>query len=33
VIVRKGNDGRMEVFPTPIPEMHAELKQVIEEMG
>jgi succinate dehydrogenase / fumarate reductase, flavoprotein subunit len=31
-IVRKGREGRMEVTSAPIPEMPAELKQIIEEM-
>jgi succinate dehydrogenase / fumarate reductase flavoprotein subunit len=31
VVVRKGPDGKMQVDPVPIPEMPAELKQVIEE--
>jgi succinate dehydrogenase / fumarate reductase, flavoprotein subunit len=31
VVVRKGPDGRMQVREEPIPEMPAELKQVIEE--
>jgi succinate dehydrogenase / fumarate reductase flavoprotein subunit len=32
VVARRGADGRMEVDEVPIPEMPAELKQVIEEM-
>ncbi len=32
LIVRKGHNGAMEVSRAPIPEMPAELKQVIEEM-
>ena len=32
VVVRKGGDGKMQVQPEPIPEMPAELKQIIEEM-
>jgi succinate dehydrogenase / fumarate reductase flavoprotein subunit len=32
VVVRPGRDGRMEVDEVPIPEMPAELKQIIEEM-
>jgi succinate dehydrogenase / fumarate reductase flavoprotein subunit len=32
VVVRKGKDGHMRVERVPIPEMPAELKQVIEEM-
>jgi succinate dehydrogenase / fumarate reductase flavoprotein subunit len=32
VVLRRGPDGRMEVEEVPIPEMPAELKQVIEEM-
>ena len=32
IIVRKGPDGRMQVIQQPIPEMPAELKQIIEEM-
>jgi succinate dehydrogenase / fumarate reductase flavoprotein subunit len=31
-IVRKGRDGGMEVASAPIPEMPAELKQIIEEL-
>ena len=31
--VRKAADGSMQVVRKPIPEMRAELKQVIEEMG
>jgi succinate dehydrogenase / fumarate reductase flavoprotein subunit len=30
-VIRKGADGEMTLTPTPIPEMPAELKQVIEE--
>jgi succinate dehydrogenase / fumarate reductase flavoprotein subunit len=33
VVVRKGADGAMEVQRVPIPELPAELKQIIEEMG
>jgi succinate dehydrogenase / fumarate reductase, flavoprotein subunit len=33
VAVRKAADGTMQVAREPIPEMRAELKQVIEEMG
>jgi succinate dehydrogenase / fumarate reductase flavoprotein subunit len=32
LIVRKGGNGEMEVVRAPIPEMRAELKQIIEEM-
>jgi succinate dehydrogenase / fumarate reductase flavoprotein subunit len=32
IVVRKGQDGRMELSRAPIPEMPAELKQVIEAM-
>jgi succinate dehydrogenase / fumarate reductase flavoprotein subunit len=32
IAVRKGRDGRMELFRTPIPDMPDELKAVIEEM-
>jgi succinate dehydrogenase / fumarate reductase flavoprotein subunit len=32
LVVRKGNDGRMEVARAPIPPMPGELKSVIEEM-
>ena len=32
LIVRKGQDGRMEVSRAPIPEMPDELKRIIEEM-
>jgi succinate dehydrogenase flavoprotein subunit len=31
--VRKAQDGRMDVTSVPLPEMPAELKKVIEEMG
>jgi succinate dehydrogenase / fumarate reductase flavoprotein subunit len=33
IIIRKGPDGEMQVERTQIPEMPAELKQIIEEMG
>ncbi len=33
IIIRKGPDGEMQVERTPIPEIPAELKQIIEEMG
>jgi len=33
VAVRKAADGSMQIVREPIPEMRAELKQVIEEMG
>jgi len=33
IAVRRGADGAAEVARVPIPEMPAELKQVIEEMG
>ena len=33
VMVKKDGDGTMKVSREPIPEMRAELKQVIEEMG
>jgi succinate dehydrogenase / fumarate reductase flavoprotein subunit len=32
LVARKGTDGKMQVEETPIPEMPAELKQIIEEM-
>jgi succinate dehydrogenase / fumarate reductase flavoprotein subunit len=32
IVIRKGPDGRMQVVQEPIPEMPAELKQIIEEM-
>ena len=32
VVVHKGLDGAMQVRREPIPEMPAELKQIIEEM-
>jgi succinate dehydrogenase / fumarate reductase flavoprotein subunit len=32
LVVRKGPDGRMQLEEVPIPEMPAELKQIIEEM-
>lgn len=31
--VKKGDDGTMQIARVPIPEMPAELKQIIEEMG
>ncbi len=31
-VIRKGADGEMQLERVPIPEMPAELKQVIEEM-
>jgi succinate dehydrogenase / fumarate reductase flavoprotein subunit len=33
IVIRKGSDGEMQVLRHPIPEMPAELKHVIEEMG
>ena len=32
IVVRKGPDGSMQVRREPLPEMPAELKQIIEEM-
>jgi succinate dehydrogenase / fumarate reductase flavoprotein subunit len=32
LVVRKGADGQMQLAETPIPDMPAELKQIIEEM-
>ena len=32
LVVRKGPDGQMQLEEVPIPEMPAELKQIIEEM-
>ena len=32
LVVRKGRDGAMEISRAPIPEMPAELRQIIEEM-
>jgi succinate dehydrogenase / fumarate reductase flavoprotein subunit len=32
LVVRKGSDGQMQVEEVPIPEMPAELRQIIEEM-
>jgi len=32
IVVRKNADGTMNVRREPIPEMPAELKQIIEEM-
>jgi succinate dehydrogenase / fumarate reductase, flavoprotein subunit len=32
IVVRKGRDGRMELFRAPIPELPNELKAVIDEM-
>jgi succinate dehydrogenase / fumarate reductase flavoprotein subunit len=31
-VVKKGSDGQMQVCSVPLPEMPAELKQIIEEM-
>jgi succinate dehydrogenase / fumarate reductase flavoprotein subunit len=31
IVIRKGDDGRMRLSREPIPEMPAELKQVVEE--
>ena len=33
IAVRRDGDGAMKVYSVPIPEMPAELRQVIEEMG
>ena len=33
IVVKKQADGRMSITETPIPEMPAQLKQIIEEMG
>jgi succinate dehydrogenase / fumarate reductase flavoprotein subunit len=32
-VVKKGDDGRMQIDSVPIPEMPDDLKQIIEEMG
>jgi succinate dehydrogenase / fumarate reductase, flavoprotein subunit len=32
LVVRKGSDGQMQLAEMPIPEMPAELKQIVEEM-
>lgn len=32
IVIRKGADGQMQIRREPIPEMPAELKQIIEEM-
>jgi hypothetical protein len=32
-LVRKGADGTMEITQVPIPEMPAELAQIIKEMA
>ncbi len=32
LVVRKGPDGQMQLVESPIPEMPAELKQIIEDM-
>jgi succinate dehydrogenase / fumarate reductase flavoprotein subunit len=32
LVTRKGPDGQMQVDQVPLPEMPAELKQIIEEM-
>jgi succinate dehydrogenase / fumarate reductase flavoprotein subunit len=32
IVIRKGGDGTMQVSREPLPEMPAELKQIIEEM-
>ena len=31
LVVRKGPDGRMQLEETPIPEMPADLKQIIQD--
>ena len=33
LVIRKQPDGSMSISEVPIPEMPAELKQIIEEMG
>ena len=33
IAIRKAEDGSMQITRVPIPEMPAELKQIIEEMG
>jgi succinate dehydrogenase / fumarate reductase, flavoprotein subunit len=32
LVIRRGADGEMQVVPTPLPEMPAELKSIIEEL-
>ena len=32
VVIRRGADGRMQVIRTPLPEMRADLRQVVDEM-
>jgi len=32
IVIRKGKDGTMQVAREPLPELPAELKQIIEEM-
>jgi succinate dehydrogenase / fumarate reductase flavoprotein subunit len=32
-VIKKGDDGQMQIRSVPIPEMPFELKQIIEEMG
>ena len=32
IVLRKGRDGRMELTRAPIPEMPAELKEIIETL-
>ena len=32
-VVKKDNDGQMQIESVPIPEMPDELKQIIEELG
>jgi succinate dehydrogenase / fumarate reductase flavoprotein subunit len=32
LVIRRGRDGEMQIVRDPLPEMPAELKQIIEEM-
>ena len=32
LVIRRGPDGKMQIARQPLPEMPAELKQIIEEM-
>ncbi len=32
LVIRQGSDGEMQIARIPLPEMPAELKQIIEEM-
>jgi succinate dehydrogenase / fumarate reductase, flavoprotein subunit len=32
IVAKKGTDGSVQLFRVPIPEMRADLKQIIQEM-